>query len=218
MEIYMEQTDNDFLEELTLQYQEEQDKRDFGKEVLDTMSYEETKELLIPLFESRIKKKKDLEKHYKNIRNIAKKHYAPATFEFDFCIDVVWLLHGAKEDKENQKQLDKLEGHWRFNESRKTKASLYKRFPSIDFRALVYHAKQVPIESLCKNPLRHTGANRLTCLCPFHTEKTPSFTIFTDTNTFFCFGCNARGDSITFYQKLYGTSFVDAVKQLIGTF
>ncbi len=39
------------------------------------------------------------------------------------------------------------------------------------------------------------------CNCPFHSEKTPSFTVFPDTQSFYCFGCGAGGDVITFIRK-----------------
>ena len=38
-------------------------------------------------------------------------------------------------------------------------------------------------------------------LCPFHSEKTPSFYVYPDTQSFYCFGCGAGGDAITFTKK-----------------
>ncbi len=52
------------------------------------------------------------------------------------------------------------------------------------------------------------------CLCPLHHEKTPSFHIYTDMNTFYCFGCGASGNAITFLMKKEGYSYIDAVKKL----
>jgi hypothetical protein len=60
---------------------------------------------------------------------------------------------------------------------------------------------------LARRGTRHVG------LCPFHTEKTPSFFVFQD-NHYKCFGCGERGDVIDFVQKLYGLSFPDALKHL----
>ena len=51
-------------------------------------------------------------------------------------------------------------------------------------------------------------------LCPFHGEKTPSFVVYTDTNSFFCFGCSAGGDVITFIMRIENLSYIDAVKFL----
>lgn len=50
--------------------------------------------------------------------------------------------------------------------------------------------------------------------CPFHHEKTPSFTVSDDRESFHCFGCGEHGDAITFVMKSQGLSFVDAVEQL----
>lgn len=61
--------------------------------------------------------------------------------------------------------------------------------------------------------LRRRG-HVLTGLCPFHNEKTPSFTVYPDTQSFYCFGCGAGGEIITFTRKFYNLDFVEAVKQL----
>ena len=60
---------------------------------------------------------------------------------------------------------------------------------------------------LARRGTRHCG------LCPFHNEKTPSFFVFSD-NHYRCFGCDAHGDVIDFVQKMYGLTFLDALKQL----
>jgi len=51
-------------------------------------------------------------------------------------------------------------------------------------------------------------------LCPFHTERTPSFVVNPKRQTFHCWGCGEHGDVITFIQKYYGLSFKDACKYL----
>ena len=38
-------------------------------------------------------------------------------------------------------------------------------------------------------------------LCPFHSEKTPSFTVYGDTSSFYCFGCQTGGDPVFFFSK-----------------
>ena len=53
-------------------------------------------------------------------------------------------------------------------------------------------------------------------LCPFHNEKTPSFYVYPETQSFYCFGCGAGGDVITFVRKIANLSYVEAVKQLAG--
>lgn len=61
--------------------------------------------------------------------------------------------------------------------------------------------------------LKRAG-NRYTACCPFHNEKTPSFTVFTDTASYYCFGCGAGGDVITFTMNMENLDYVDAVKLL----
>ncbi len=50
--------------------------------------------------------------------------------------------------------------------------------------------------------------------CPFHNEKTPSFFISTDRNTYYCFGCGEKGDIFSFVEKFEGTDFIGALKLL----
>ena len=61
--------------------------------------------------------------------------------------------------------------------------------------------------------LKRAG-RRLTGLCPFHNEKTPSFTVFQDTRSFYCFGCGASGDVISFIMKAENLTYIEAVKYL----
>ena len=51
-------------------------------------------------------------------------------------------------------------------------------------------------------------------LCPFHNEKTPSFTVYEDTQSFYCFGCGAGGDAIGFIKRIENLDYIDAVKAL----
>ncbi len=51
-------------------------------------------------------------------------------------------------------------------------------------------------------------------LCPFHSEKTPSFCVYTKDNSFYCFGCGAGGDAITFLKRIENMDFEDAVETL----
>ena len=51
-------------------------------------------------------------------------------------------------------------------------------------------------------------------LCPFHSEKTPSFYVYPDTQSFYCFGCGAGGDAIAFARKINSIDYTEAVKML----
>lgn len=61
--------------------------------------------------------------------------------------------------------------------------------------------------------LKRRGRN-MVGLCPFHGEKTPSFNIYTENGSFYCFGCGAGGDVITFIMKIENLDYVEAVKFL----
>lgn len=61
--------------------------------------------------------------------------------------------------------------------------------------------------------LRRSGANNFG-LCPFHSEKSPSFNVNSDRQTFHCFGCGEGGDAITFLRKIEGLEFQEAVRRL----
>ena len=61
--------------------------------------------------------------------------------------------------------------------------------------------------------LKRRGRN-LIGLCPFHGEKTPSFNVYTEDSHFYCFGCGAGGDVITFIMRIENLDYVDAVKLL----
>ena len=61
--------------------------------------------------------------------------------------------------------------------------------------------------------LQRAGSN-LKGLCPFHSEKTPSFTVYPQDNSFYCFGCGAGGDAISFIRKRENLDYPDAVEFL----
>jgi DNA primase len=62
--------------------------------------------------------------------------------------------------------------------------------------------------------LRRSGANRYMGLCPFHSEKTPSFTVHVVHQFYKCFSCGAGGDVVKFVQEKEGLSFYEALKSL----
>lgn len=51
-------------------------------------------------------------------------------------------------------------------------------------------------------------------LCPFHNEKTPSFTVYPETQSFYCFGCGAGGDAVSFIKRIENIDYIDALKYL----
>ena len=63
--------------------------------------------------------------------------------------------------------------------------------------------------------LKKAGKNYLG-LCPFHREKTPSFTVSPDKQMFYCFGCSEGGNGVSFLMKLNHLTFPEAVRQLAG--
>ncbi len=72
-----------------------------------------------------------------------------------------------------------------------------------------------PIEEIAAPyvELRRRGKN-LVGLCPFHNEKTPSFNLYPENNSFFCFGCNKGGSVFDFVMGVENLAFPDAVRQL----
>ena len=86
------------------------------------------------------------------------------------------------------------------------------RIPQNFVEELKYRNKIDDVISSYVN-LKRTGSNK-TGLCPFHSEKTPSFTVFTNTETFHCFGCGAGGDVITFIMRAENLEYTAALEFL----
>ena len=61
--------------------------------------------------------------------------------------------------------------------------------------------------------LKRSGKN-LVGLCPFHSEKSPSFNIYPDNGSFYCFGCGAGGDVITFVRRIENLDYMEAIRFL----
>lgn len=64
--------------------------------------------------------------------------------------------------------------------------------------------------------LKKAGAQNYLALCPFHNEKTPSFSVHATRQFFHCFGCGASGDVFSFLQKIEQITFGEAVRELAG--
>jgi hypothetical protein len=77
----------------------------------------------------------------------------------------------------------------------------------------VESARSRRLEDYYLGDLRRVG-NRLIGRCPFHEEDTPSFSIYSETNHYHCFGCQAHGDIIKFVMETKKLSFLEAVSYL----
>lgn len=79
---------------------------------------------------------------------------------------------------------------------------------------------RVPIAEVVADyvSLRKAGVSRLMGLCPFHNERTPSFSLWVQGGTYHCFGCQASGDVIQFLSEVRGLSFMEAVTELGSRF
>ena len=90
-----------------------------------------------------------------------------------------------------------------------------KRTGEINFQENIERARIYPIYELARDKLvlKNSGRN-FVALCPFHNEKTPSFYLYTETNSFHCFGCQENGDVIKLSMALCGLDFKEAVSML----
>ena len=93
-----------------------------------------------------------------------------------------------------------------------------RRLPEGEFRALVDNARDRQLLSGIAG--RYTQLKKrgreMVGLCPFHSERTPSFEVNDAKGTYFCHGCHEGGDAITLLTKLDGMTFVQAVEALSG--
>lgn len=78
----------------------------------------------------------------------------------------------------------------------------------------VEQAKQFLLQELFDLQKPRETSSTITCCCPFHYERTPSFVIYKKSNKFHCFSCGEGGDSIHFMMKLYNIDFKSAVRRL----
>jgi len=61
--------------------------------------------------------------------------------------------------------------------------------------------------------LKRAGST-YSCRCPFHSERTPSFHVYPDTQSYYCFGCGAGGDVVTFIKSIENLDYMEAVRFL----
>jgi len=86
------------------------------------------------------------------------------------------------------------------------------RFPQNFIEEVKYRNKIEDVVSSYVN-LKRAGSN-YQGVCPFHSEKTPSFTVFPNTETFHCFGCGAGGDVISFIMRSENLEYPGAIEFL----
>jgi DNA primase len=89
---------------------------------------------------------------------------------------------------------------------------------AVDFKEIV--KRQADIVRVVGDyvKLKKAGAQNYSGLCPFHNEKTPSFSVHATQQFFYCFGCGAKGDVFTFVQKIENVTFVEAVRAVAQKF
>ncbi len=72
-----------------------------------------------------------------------------------------------------------------------------------------------PIDTVIGSYVSMKRSNKdYVALCPFHSEKTPSFHVYSDTQSFYCFGCQKGGDVITFIKEIENLDYVEAINLL----
>ena len=83
----------------------------------------------------------------------------------------------------------------------------------------IQKALSIPIESIAAQYIKLKKRGKaLVGLCPFHPEKRPSFYIYSETNSFYCYGCQKGGNVINFVEDFYNLSFKEAVEFLLNNF
>lgn len=94
------------------------------------------------------------------------------------------------------------------------RAMPYQQAPSLDLAA-IRQGNPLPEVAARHVSLKLKGSEWTGC-CPFHNEKSPSFTIFDGGERFHCFGCGASGDVLDFVQRAYGVALPEAARLLAG--
>jgi len=84
---------------------------------------------------------------------------------------------------------------------------------AIDVSAEIKLVNMAAVVSAAGVVLKNSGGGRQVGLCPFHSEKGASFTVYEE-NTFYCFGCGAGGDAAEFVMKFYNIDFPEALRRL----
>lgn len=83
----------------------------------------------------------------------------------------------------------------------------------MNLQAKIQKAKTVHIEKIYPGQLRQTGRT-LIGKCPLHNDNNPSFAVYPETNSWYCFTEGKGGDVITLLQELYNLEFKEAIERL----
>jgi hypothetical protein len=84
-------------------------------------------------------------------------------------------------------------------------------------QADIDRAAEIPLDEIANITFRKSGGNTMKGLCPFHTEKTPSFVWYVMENRYCCFGCGQKGGGVIDYlMQVEQLEFIPAVKRLLG--
>lgn len=149
-----------------------------------------------------IKEKEDL------IIKLQKSVNEAKTDEFTkyFCRELIKMEH-ISELMEHDRYLRNLKRYWNLLNPTNNHVS--------NFQEKIEQARNFPIYEVASRfiELIQYGNNYIG-LCPLHNEKHASFYLYTENNSYHCFGCQAHGDVIQLTQELYGTDFKGAIKIL----
>lgn len=118
--------------------------------------------------------------------------------------------------KWKRKNLPKIESDWlKVFPSYKRKKKIKRKYSNFS-QDEIEVARNVDLISVIEEyvDLQESGTNRLVGTCPFHNDSNPSFTIYEDSNRFFCFGCQENGDVITFIRNIEKLTFKQAIRIL----
>jgi hypothetical protein len=92
----------------------------------------------------------------------------------------------------------------------KTPQELERQRSNFDLESI----RQIPFESIYSFEKTRDLSERLSAICPFHAEDSPSFVVYKLKNNAHCFGCSWHGDVISFHMKLNDTSFIQTCREL----
>lgn len=182
---------------------------------------DDLKPILAEKFSELVPEMEQLGTFLKNEKSKKKKLFVEVMYDHNIDEDewqLYWLLYLIYFQREYKEQIDRFAKVSVELENIKQAWSLLafingeKTNTEID----VDMARTVPIENLISTKTIKAGGGKLKTTCPFHAEDTPSFFIYQNTNTYYCYGCGKGGDVIKFVMDLEGLSFIDAVRRLNG--